>query len=188
MAQLFSLDPNDPNYGMANGINQFTKVVAGFDSRQRGTSNENTYYIGQYFRREDGTVDYDVYYLYDALKTNWAASEYNNNWNDITCTDMRQADIAYESCTPFQQRNIDWVRGLALQVGCISIFCIDEAFWWCATISYEPPISVDYEVASVDFTGVPDTVNTYESAIIKEHPSPLKGASQSIDSILLNYA
>lgn len=188
MVQPFPLNRDDPTNGIINGVNQISHVVAGFDNRQKGTNNENTYYIGQLFRDKDGNVDYDLYQLYDALNTNWAASEYKNNWDDITCTDMRRADLEYESCTPFQQRNIDWVRGLAHQVGCVSIFCIDEPYYYCALISYEAYAgSRDYLVAVVDLTSPPDVVNEYESAIIKENPSPLKGVSQSLDTILLNY-
>ena len=114
----------NPDFGVINGVNQITTLVAGVDERIKGSKLEDKYWIGQYFRGQDGSIDYDLYYLYTGLDVNYAASEYLNNWSDITFADVRYADSIYESLTLKQQQNVDWVRGLAIQLGYFNMFCI----------------------------------------------------------------
>ena len=155
--------PSADSFEIINGVNQTRGVVAGVDPRQKGTKKERTYWIGQYLTESDGSVNYDTYFLYENLNTHWAASEPKNRWNDITCQDMRIADSVYASLTPKQQYNVDWVRGLALHVGCILFFCIDEPDWACALFSGENQIEFDdYEIAKIDINLDPSPLNDYD--------------------------
>ena len=165
------IDPNTPDFGVINGVNQITGVVAGVDERQEYSSScKYTYFIGQFYTTPEGNVDYDNYYLFDSYDTDWTASRLSNPlWNDITFSDVRKADIAYEGCTDKQKWNIDWVRGLAIQLGYWSLFCIDEEGYYCALISpLIEELDETYESAAIDY-GIPSNViNTTYSAIIKD--------------------
>ena len=148
-----------------NGFNQILGVVSGFDARLKGSKEETTFWVGQYYRNPDGTIDYDTFDLYDNLDTNWAASENTNNWNDITCYDMRIADSKYDTMTRRQQIQVDKVRGLATQAGCILLFCIDEPCWLCALISpEEQDEESDYLIAILDKDKDIVPVNDYDPA------------------------
>jgi hypothetical protein len=182
-----SANTNTRNILLVNGVNQLTTVVQGIDERRKGSSMQNKYYMGQSYNSPAGAVDYDLYYLYTNLETDWSALQPGNPlWNDITFTDVRVAESAYPTCTDKQKYNIDWVRGLAEQQGYIYLFCIDEPDWACAMIL---PIDTDpdvgYEIAEIDFDDPDTIVNTYYSAAITDADLPFAGVRQKVSSLLL---
>ena len=190
MTSQYSLDPGSPDFGLVNGINQFDPVVAGIDERHRySRKSKGKYWIGQFYTSPEGVIEYDLFYLYDNLQVDWNASKASDPlWNDITFTDVREADRAYETCTEKQQWNIDWVRGLAIQIGYTGFFCIDEPNWYCAII-YPTMEELDesYDSAEIDNNDDKVTVNTYEPADLDDSPIPLAGARQTVSSVLLKY-
>ena len=177
---------NTRNILIVNGVNQLTTVVQGIDERRKGSQMQNKYYMGQSYRTETGVVDYDLYYLYTNLETDWTASEASNPlWNDITFTDVRIAESAYPTCTDKQKFNIDWVRGLAEQQGYLSFFCLDEPDWACAMIlPTKTDSDVGYQQAEIDFDEPDTIVNTYYSATIDDLPLPFAGARQKLSTVM----
>ena len=190
MTRQYSLDPTAPDFGVINGVNQVTTVVAGIDIRHRySITCREKYWIGQFYTSPEGVIDYDLYYLYDRYQVDWNASKASDPlWNDITFQDVRNADRVYESCTDKQKWNIDWVRGLAIQYGYWGFFCIDEPNWYCAIIwPNEEELDVDYVSAEIDNDADKVPVNTYEPANLNDEPIPLAGARQTVSSVLLKY-
>ena len=176
-----------PELEIINGVNQITTKVAGYDERQINTKAGDEYFIGQFYTAPDSIIDYDKYFLYSGTDIQWTVSQPSNPlWNDITFQDVREADTAYESYTEKQKYNIDWVRGLAIQKGYYSLFCIDEPFWICASI---PPIPPDpdseYLPAIIDDTLDLTQVNTYYSAYIASDRKPYRGNRQKVSTVLL---
>ena len=169
-----------------SNVDQITTVVAGFDDRMEYSKLKNKYFIGQFYTSPEGQVNYDLYYLFTGADIDYAASELDNPcWNDITFNDVRIADTIYETCTTKQKWNIDWVRGLAIQLGYVNFFCVDEPDWLCAYVS---PSTGDFEgwdngiIYEVD---PPEgRVNTYYPAFLKDVP-PYLGQSQKASSVLL---
>ena len=176
-----------PELEIINGVNQITTIVSGYDERQAKTKLKNQYFIGQFYTAPNDVVDYDHFNLYSNTNIQWTASEKDNPlWNDITFSDVREADSAYETHTKKQQCQIDWVRGLAIQKGYYSFFCIDEPDWVCAAIPPFPTDDTDeYLAAIIDDTLDPITENTYESAVIDSIKLPYRGNRQQISTVLL---
>ena len=183
-----SLDPDSPDFGVINGVNQITTVVAGVDVRQQYSPKvKNSYWIGQFYTSPEGVVDYDNYFLFDNLDTDWSASKASNPlWNDITFQDVRNADRFYENATDKQKYNIDWVRGLALQYGYWGLFCIDEPDWYCAIIyAFLEELDIGYDSAAIDINADINIVNTFEPAKLNDQLEALAGQHQKVSSLLL---